>query len=147
MKISHVFDTSAVLAHYFGEAGAEQLDLIWADPENEIGLCVLSLPELKKRLLEEIQDQREIERAYKAYSDELTISLVVDRKVAESAIDLREASKTRLPLVDSIVAATAAYWSAILVHCDPHLAGIPKDRLRQIFLPNTGSATPSRKKR
>jgi len=138
MRITHVFDTSAVLAHYFGEAGAEQLDQLWADPENEIGLCVLSLPELKTRLLEEVRDQEEIDRAFKLYADELTVSLGVNRAVAELAIELRGLSRTRLPLVDSIIAATAACRSATLVHCDPHLAGIPQDRLRQIYLASKG---------
>lgn len=32
--ITHVFDTSALLAHYFDEAGAEDVQRIWeANPE------------------------------------------------------------------------------------------------------------------
>jgi len=135
-KITHVFDTSALLVHYFGESDAEKLDELWADPGNEIGLCVLSLPELKTRLLADVIDHEEVERAFEVYCDELTISLEVDRTVAERAIELREVAETRLPLVDSVIAATASCRSAILVHCDPHMAGIPADLVRQIFLGN-----------
>jgi predicted nucleic acid-binding protein len=134
MSITHVFDTSALLAHYFGEPGAEELDRVWADPDNEIGICVLSLPELKTRLSAEVDDPEEVARAFRAYTDELTVSLKVDRTVAELAIELRETSRTRIPLVDSVIAATAACQSAILVHCDPHMAGIPKARVRQTFV-------------
>ncbi|MFB3906401.1 MAG: type II toxin-antitoxin system VapC family toxin [Acidobacteriota bacterium] len=134
MSVTHVFDTSALLAHYFGEPGAEELDRVWADPDNEIGICVLSLPELKTRLSAEVDDPAEIARAFQAYADKLTVSLQVDRMVAERAIELREASRGRLPLVDSVIAATASCQSAILVHCDRHMAGIPEDRLRQRFV-------------
>lgn len=134
MRVTHVFDTSALLCHYFGEAGAEQLDQLWRDRRNEIGLCVLSLPELKTRLQEEVEDPEEVERVFKTYVDELTITLDVNRPVAEHAIRLREASPRRMPLVDSIIAATASCESAVLVHCDPHMSAIPEDLVQQIFL-------------
>jgi predicted nucleic acid-binding protein len=86
---------------------------------------------VKTRLSAEVDDPEEVAHAFRACAEELAVSLAVDRTVTERAIELREASRSRLPLVDSVIAATASCQSAILVHCDPHLAGIPKDRLRQ----------------
>ena len=83
-----MLDTSAVLAHYFDEPGAEISDRLWQDSRNRIGICVLTLPELRWRLQAEIEDEEEIDRAFKAYVDELTSGLVVDRTVAESAMAL-----------------------------------------------------------
>jgi predicted nucleic acid-binding protein len=40
-----------------------------------------------------------------------------------------------LPLVDSIIAASAKAHDAVLVHRDPHLRAIPTERLKQLLLP------------
>ena len=70
--VTHVLDTSAILAHYFDEPGAEMVERLWYDPRNRIGLCVLSMPELKGRLTVEVDDPDEVERAFRQYVDELT---------------------------------------------------------------------------
>jgi predicted nucleic acid-binding protein len=40
----------------------------------------------------------------------------------------------RLPLVDALIAATARSAGAILVHKDPHMAGIPAGVVKQLKL-------------
>ena len=138
--VTHVLDTSAILAHYFDEPGAEMVERLWHDSGNRVAICVLTLPELKGRLAEEVPDRQEIERAFGQYVDELTASLVVDREAARSAILLRESVDGRLPLVDAVIAGCAHAHSAVLVHRDPHLAAIPHDLVPQLVLPEKARA-------
>lgn len=133
--ITHLLDTSAILAHYFDEPGAAEVDALWQTPGNRMGLCVLSLPEMKTRLQEEVPDPEEVERVFRLYTDELTTTVPVSRAVAEEAIRIRESAPRRVPLVDSIVAACARTQSALLVHRDPHLASIPDTLVQQVRLP------------
>ena len=138
--VTHVLDTSAILAHYFDEPGAEMVERLWHDSGNRVAICVLTLPELKGRLVDEVPDRQEIERAFSQYVDELTTSLVVDREAARSAILLRESVDGRLPLVDAVIAGCAHAHSAVLVHRDPHLAAIPHDLVTQLVLPEKARA-------
>ena len=133
--VTHVLDTSAILAHYFDEPGAEMVERLWEDSRNRVAICILTLPELKGRLAEEVPDRREVERAFSQYVDELTASLVVDRKAAQSAMLLRESVDVRLPLVDAVIAGCAHAHSAVLVHRDPHLAAISHGLVAQVVLP------------
>jgi predicted nucleic acid-binding protein len=96
--VTHVLDTSALLAHFFDEPGADVVQGLWA-----------------------------------ALRD-LTVCLPVDRAVAELACHIRAAVTRRLPLVDALIAATARSAGAILVHKDPHMAGIPAGVVKQLKL-------------
>jgi predicted nucleic acid-binding protein len=133
---THILDTSAVLAHYFGEPGAERVSELWRHRTNRVAICALTLPELRTALERAVSDAEEVDRAFRLYVDELTVTRPVPRSVAESAIALRKVATERLPLVDSIIAACAKEESAILVHRDPHLAAIPQDTVRQLVLPD-----------
>jgi predicted nucleic acid-binding protein len=109
----------------------------WLVPEISLGsrrIHLGTLPELEGRLLAELNDPLEIARAFQLYTYELTLPLSASRSVAEKAIQLREASPSRLPLVDSVIAATAACYGAILVHSDSHMPEIPEKLVRQIYL-------------
>lgn len=136
--ITHVFDTSAVLAHYFNEPGADEVERIWQDHRNEIGLSALSVTELRGRLGALVSDRGEVERAMRLYTEEITTVVAVDRVVARRAADLRENARIRLPLVDAVIAATAGVSSAILVHRDPHYAslGAAANAPQQLVLPD-----------
>ena len=48
---------------------------------------------------------------------------------------LRAATRPRLPRVDALIAASAKQHGATLVHCDPHMAGIPATLVNQRRLP------------
>ena len=82
--VTHVLDTSAILAHYFNEPGAEMVERLWHDSVNRIAMCVLSLPELRGRLTAELDDPQEVERAFREYVDELTTTLIVDRRTVST---------------------------------------------------------------
>ncbi len=133
--ITHILDTSAILAHYFDEPGAAKVDAIWQDKNNKPAICALTVPELKTRLLMELGNQPEAIRAFGLYVDELTTSVPVDRAVADEAAALRESSPSRLPLVDACIAGCAKLHRCVLVHRDPHLAQLPKT-VRQLHLPD-----------
>jgi predicted nucleic acid-binding protein len=132
--ITHFLDTSAVLAHYLRESGADEVNAL-LHSSAEIGLSVLSLVELRTRLETICPDRTEIERVFDLYANRLLISIAVDRKIAATAIELRANASLRVPLVDSIIAASAISLGAILVHRDPHLAAISQSGFRQVVLP------------
>lgn len=133
---THLLDTSALLAHYFGEAGAAEVNAIWQDPANKPAICVLSIAELRTRLLTEISSVEEVERVYDLYVNQLTASVPVDRRVAEEASRLRESAQRRLPLVDACIAGCAKLYDCLLVHRDPHMDQLPESALLQIRLPD-----------
>jgi predicted nucleic acid-binding protein len=134
-RISHVLDTSALLAHYFNEPGAGLLDELWADESNRLAVSAVTVAELKGRLQQEITDDTEALKAADAYLNELTTCLPVDRATAEVAWQLRQVTPDRLPLVDALIAATARAAGAILMHKDPHMSQIPSALVQQVALP------------
>lgn len=133
--ITHLLDTSAILAHYFDEPGSQLVDAIWQDRANKPAICVLTIPELRTRLSEELNDPVEADRVCDLYVNLLTVSIPVDRAAAEEAAELRAAAPPRLPLVDACIAACAALHGAILVHADRHMNSLPANRVRQLRLP------------
>ena len=133
---THLLDTSALLAHYFDEPGAAEVESLWQESKNRIAICVLTLPEFRSRLRQEIKDHEEVDQAYSLYVDSLTSQIAIDRSVAETAAEIRDATKTRLPLIDAVIAGCARQASAILVHRDPHMDTIPKEIVTQLRLPN-----------
>jgi predicted nucleic acid-binding protein len=136
-RVSHVLDTSALLAHYFDEPGAGVLDSLWADESNRLAVSAVTVAELKGRLHYEIADDGEASSAADAYLNELTTCLPVDRATAEAAWQLRQAAPHRLPLVDALIAATARAVGAVLVHKDPHMSQIPSALVQQMALPES----------
>ena len=133
--ITHVLDTSAVLAYYLREPGAEDVKAILARGPDEAGVSLISLVELRCRLAEVAAHAQEAERALKLYTETLTTVLPFSRETADAAMDLRAATRPRLPLVDALIAARAKQHGAILVHCDPHRAAIPAALITQHLLP------------
>ena len=133
-RISHVLDTSAILAHYFNEPGASLMEGLWADGTSRLAISAVMVAELKGRLYREIADEAEVARAVEAYLNELTICIPVDRATAELAWQLRHAVPHRLPLIDALIAATARAAGAVLVHKDPHMSQIPAALVAQIVL-------------
>ena len=133
---TYLLDTSALLAHYFGEPGADEVDRLWREPENKLVISVLSIPEFKTRLALEVRNGKEAMRAFELYINHLTASVPVSRPIAEEAARLREAVSGRLPLVDAVIAATAKRARWILVHRDPHMSLIPERLVAQLRLPD-----------
>ena len=133
--ITHVLDTSAILAHYLREPGASDVNAILARGPEAAGLSLISIVELRGRLSDLAVDAEEAGRVLKLYTETLTTILPFTRETAEAAMELRAATRPRLPLVDSLIAASAKRHAAILVHRDPHMAAIPVPLINQLVLP------------
>lgn len=133
--MSHLLDTSAWLAHLFGEPGVEEVSRIFEDAQSEVFVSVLSLPEMYGRLKAlDRQDQWPLVRD--TYAELFARVLPVDESIAAAAIDFRSSAQPRLPTIDALIAATAQVHGLILVHRDPHLAAIPAKSLAQLTLPD-----------
>ncbi|HMO64048.1 MAG TPA: PIN domain-containing protein [Verrucomicrobiota bacterium] len=126
--ITHVLDTSALLAHYLEEPGMDEVGRLLSGHPGEIGLCFVSWLELETRLREVTGNSAEAERAFRLYTDVLTTPLALGEAEARAAI-------RRLPLADSLIAGCAVAADATLVHRDPHFAAIPAKLLKQLVLP------------
>lgn len=133
--ITHVLDTSALLAHYLREPGGEDVNVILARGPEETGVSLVTLVELRGRLAELVADATEAERAFKLYTETLTTTVPFTRATADAAMELRAATRPRLPLVDALIAASAKQHGATLVHRDPHMAGISATLVNQWMLP------------
>lgn len=57
--ITHVLDTSAILAHYLREPGAEDVNVILAGGPEVAGVSLVTLVELRGRLAELVADTKE----------------------------------------------------------------------------------------
>ena len=132
--ITHVLDTSALLAHYRQEPGAESVNNILAQGPDLAGISLITVVELRGLLAEVSADGAEAERAFRLYTEVLTTILPFTRETADLAMELRSAAPSRLPMVDALIAASAKQHGAILVHRDPHLAAIPESFLPQMML-------------
>jgi predicted nucleic acid-binding protein len=116
----YLLDTTALLAHYFEEPGADQVAAILEDTTAEVLLCALSVAEFARRvnvLLGDPSGARTTALEYAELADEV---VPVDTAVAIRAFEIASAAGSRVPLVDAAIAAAAGISNAILVHRDHH---------------------------
>lgn len=121
-----LLDTTALLAHYLDEAGAEVVHHHLEDSDAEILICALSVAEFARRLEslgETVGDARQRALAYAGMCDEV---VPVDTACATRAFELSQGAKRRIPLVDSLIAAAAQCAGATLLHRDAHFAAMPE---------------------
>ena len=131
----YLLDSSAWLAHLFGEPGVEHVNLLFDDPYAEISISVLSLPEVYARL-RSLGKQEQWRTIWETYSILFTRVISANEAVAHQAIVLRAASQERLPTIDGLIAATAIVHQLTLVHRDQHIAAISPQLMKQIQLPD-----------
>lgn len=134
--MTHLFDTSALLAFYFDEAGAEDVAALLADGREQNAVCCISAIEFWSRL----KHLGAVERYPQEWAEieSIVSTLPVNPDVVNRALDIRKACDERIPMVDLLIAATAAHAGLTLVHRDPHFLVIPKDVLRQRSLDEMG---------
>lgn len=136
--MTHLLDTSAALAHYFEEPGADRVDAILRSSEARVGLSALSVFEIVQAVAHRTGDGAEGERAAGVYAGLAQEIVPVSMAVVRIALDLRRAASARIALADILIAATAAQQDATLVHRDPHFAALPAGRPTQEALPEKG---------
>ena len=130
-----LLDTSAWLAHLFGEPGVEQVTRLFDEPGAEVNISALSIPEVYARLKAIGREDRWSE-VWDTYGALFSKTLPADETVAHQAIVLRAATPDRLPTIDGLIAATASVHELTLVHRDPHFGAIPSPLLKQTPLPD-----------
>ena len=123
--MTHLLDTSAILAHFLDEPGANEVESLLAQGPGVVALAAPSWVELDTRLRELVSEADEREKIFLQYTVSLTTLLPVDAESSLSAIRLRSAAPGRLPLADALIAGVADAAGLILVHCDPHFDTIP----------------------
>ena len=131
--ITHVLDTSAWLAHLFQEPGYKQVSELLLEPDNRIGVSVLSLIEVYGRM-RHLNIHKRFENVVAQYRDVFAQIIPVSEAIALRAVALREAAAARVPAIDTLIAATAAHHSAALIHRDPHLAALPGEAVVQVVI-------------
>jgi predicted nucleic acid-binding protein len=132
--MTHLLDTSAILAHYLDETGADEVESLLAQGPGVVALAAPSWVELDTRLRELVSEVEERENVFLQYTVSLTTLLPVNAESCLAAIRLRNAAPGRLPLADALIAGVADAAGLILVHCDPHFDTIPD--LRVLRLPS-----------
>jgi predicted nucleic acid-binding protein len=134
--MTHLLDTSAVLAHYLDEPGAEDVDSLLAGGPEVAALAAPSWAELHRRLSELIPEPDEADWIFERYTRLLCSMVPVDSAAVLAAIEINRKSSIRIPMIDSLIAGCA--WSAglILVHRDPHMDAIQAKGLESLRLPD-----------
>jgi predicted nucleic acid-binding protein len=128
-----LFDTSALLAHYLGEPGGDEVAGLMES--SAFAVSAVTQVELMGRLRalgSSAEDASAVVHAYLGAASEV---VAVDRRVAARACEIRVAATARVPLADALIAASASVLGATLVHRDPHFAAIPVELLAQEAVP------------
>jgi predicted nucleic acid-binding protein len=129
--MTYLLDTSALLAHYRGEAGAPRVQALFEDPTQTIIIASITITEFSRRMIELGAAEVDVEGALSDYERMMAAVVAVDRAIALHAFALGRKASKRLPLADALIAAAAANRDAVLVHRDPHFDALPAEDLRQ----------------
>ena len=133
--MTHLLDTSALLAHYLAEPGATHVQALFEDTAVVAGTSILALYEFDLRLhplgIDAPTRGGELNR-YRALLSEI---VNVDEAVRSEGVRLRISATARASAMDTLIAATASLGGATLVHRDPHFTAIPASVLKQEMLP------------
>jgi predicted nucleic acid-binding protein len=132
--VTHLLDSSAFFAFFFDEPGRQRVEELLREPAVEMGLSVLTSVELWARLRAEGR-HTVFEEEWEDYLPLFEQIVAVDLPLCLKAIELRRAATARLPTIDSLIAAAAVEYDAVLVHRDPHFTSIPSHLLKQEMLP------------
>jgi predicted nucleic acid-binding protein len=132
--VTHLLDSSAFFAFFFDEPGRQRVEELLREPTVEMGLSVLTSVELWARLRAEGRDTV-FEQEWEDHLPLFERIVSVDLPLCLKAVELRRAATARLPTIDSLIAAAAVEYDAVLVHRDPHFTSIPGHLLKQELLP------------
>jgi len=136
--MAHLLDTSALLAHYREEVGAEHVQALFDREGEELLVASVSLPEFARRLRDLGASPDAARKVARQYRDAIDAVVAVDSEVAEASFDLLCQLPSRLPLVDALIAAAARSRHACLVHRDAHMRAIPAALMPQLDLEKPG---------
>ena len=133
--MTHLLDTSALLAHYLAEPGATLVQELFENPKVEAGTSILALFEFDLRLRQLEIDVATRDSVVNRYRALLVEVVDVDEVIRKEGIHLKISATARVSAMDILIAATASVRGAILVDRDPHFTAIPANLLKQELLP------------
>lgn len=133
--MTHLLDTSALLAHYLAEPGAERVQALFEDEAVSPGTSILTLFEFELRLHQLGLDAATRASELARYRELLDEVVDVNESVRARAIQLRTGATAHVAAMDVLIAATASAQGATLLHRDPHFSAIPENLLQQEILP------------
>jgi len=119
-----LLDTSAVLAHYREEIGADRVQDLLEDDQVELAVASITIAELARKLVDLGADSAEAREVALEYAGMVEKVVAVDTAVAVRAFDIGGSASGRIPLVDALIAACASSVDATLVHRDPHFDSV-----------------------
>ena len=137
--MTHVLDSSAILADIFGEPGANRVNDLINDPNVIAGVSVLTLFETYTTVLHRTGSDALARQAVATLKTALSVLAPLSETIVELAMDLRHSATSRIATVDCLIAATAVQHGAVLVHRDPHFGALPTGKPTQEVLPDKAS--------
>lgn len=132
--MTFLLDTSALLVLYRKEAEVDRVLALFDDPQHDILLSTVSVAEFGRKLRELGKDREEIEDTLDQFMQLFSHVVPLDEAVARASLRLVENVPLRLPMADSLIAASALVHEACLVHKDKHMAAIPPEVLPTLNL-------------
>ncbi len=127
----YLLDTTALIAHYRGEEGADRVQILLYDESVEVHICAISVIEMARRMASLGIDGAEARSISLEYAALATGVVAVDTAIAVRAFEIGSMCSARLPLADALIASAAASLDAVLVHRDSHFGSIPTELLSQ----------------
>jgi len=136
--MGYLLDTSALLAHYRNEPGADRIQEIFENEESEVYISSLSIAEFARSMRNLGADTADARTAALEYAGLCSQVRNIDTAVAVRAYEIAAESETRLPLIDALIASCASTTGTILVHKDPHFDAIPEGLMQTpVLLPSS----------
>ena len=135
----YLLDTSALLAHYRGESGADEVQRLFDNEEHRILLASVSLAEFARRLLSLGASSESAWSAMQSYLP-LMEHVPIDEETSCLAFEIGRETLDRLPLIDALIAAAAKSRGAVLVHRNSHRRAIPSGIVETLDLSSDGDS-------
>lgn len=130
----YLLDTSALLSHYRQESGGQKVQQLFESEDAELLLASISIAEFGRRLRELGASESDIDEALAAYQLLFSEVVAIDTEIAKAAFVISCRTSSRIPLIDSLIAASAQSKQAQLVHRDEHMRTIPSTFVQQFDL-------------
>ncbi|SRR5713226_6850105 len=132
--MTFLLDTSALLVLYRKEPEVDRVLALFDDPQHDLLLSTVSVAEFGRKLRELGKDREEIEDTLDQFMQLFSHVVPLDEAVAKASLRSVESVPLRLPMADSLIAASALVHGACLVHKDKHMAAIPPEVLPTLNL-------------
>ena len=129
--MTFLLDTSALLVLYHKEPEVDRVLALFDDPQHDILLSTVSVAEFGRKLRELGKKREEIEDTLDQFMQLFSHVVPLDEAVARASLRLVESVPLRLPMADSLIAASALVHGA---HKDKHMAAIPPEVLPTLNL-------------